>query len=185
MSSSASPTLTPVEFLAVENIVRGIIAGVSGRGHRCRGKARAFLIGPVDDADRRLGLDPGVVQRAHHLERSQRAEHAVELAPGRLGVEMRAQTHRRFRHVAALAETRTSSRARRHALAGLRPRTRCETSRAPACPQVRASAAARRPLAWRRILRFHGWCPRDLCGVDLQIGGDFGQRPGLLFRFFV
>ena len=61
------------KVLAAQNIIGGVVAGVGRRGHRRRGKARAFLIGPVDDAERRLGLDPGIVQRPHYFERGQRA----------------------------------------------------------------------------------------------------------------
>ena len=44
--------------------------------------------------DRPAGLDLEVVERAHHLERAEHAEHAVELAARRLGVEMAAHQHR-------------------------------------------------------------------------------------------
>src|SRR5664280_2248119 len=87
-----------------QNVVRGIVAGIGRRGHRRRREARAFLVGPVDDADRRFRFDPGVIEGADDLERRQRAEHAVEFATGRLGIEMRAEPDRRLRHVAALAQ---------------------------------------------------------------------------------
>ena len=93
-----------VGILARQNIVGGEVADIGGRRHRRRRKARAFLVGPVADADRRLGLDAGIVQGAHHFERGERAEHAVILAAGRLGVEMRAEADRRLRHVASLAQ---------------------------------------------------------------------------------
>ena len=69
-------------------------AGEDARGEHGRRKARAFFVGPVDDLDRRIGLVAGVVQRAHRFERGQDAEHAVEFAAGRLGVEMRAHGDR-------------------------------------------------------------------------------------------
>ena len=81
-------------------------------------------------------------------------------AAGRLGVEMRAEADRRLSTCRGPCAGRTSSPAHRHALRGRRPRRRCGTSRAPACPRGPASAAARRPWAWRRISRFRGWCPR-------------------------
>src|SRR5205814_1959510 len=105
---TASPTVPtgfgPGAVAARQHILGGVIAGIGRRRHRRRRKARAFLVGPVDDADRGFRLDPGVIERADDLERCQRAEHAVELAAGRLGIEMRAQAHRRLRHVAAPAQ---------------------------------------------------------------------------------
>ena len=89
---------------ARQNVVGGEMPGIGGRAHHRRGEARAFLIGPVHQAERRLGLDPGVVERTQHFERRQRAEHAVELAAGRLGVEMRAEADRGFADVAARAQ---------------------------------------------------------------------------------
>ena len=89
---------------ARQNIVGGEIADIGRRRHHGRRETRAFLVGPVDDADRHLGFDPGVIERANHLERRQRAEHAVELAAGRLGIEVRAEPDRGLRHVAALAK---------------------------------------------------------------------------------
>jgi hypothetical protein len=56
---------------------------------------RAFLVGPVDYLDRRVGLVAGLVQGSHRLERAEHAEHAVELAAGRLRVEVRAHRDRR------------------------------------------------------------------------------------------
>src|SRR6202012_1741538 len=69
-----------------------------------RREARAFFVGPVGDADRDVSLDPGVIERAYHLESRQRAKHAVELAAGWRGIERRAEPDRRLRHVAALAQ---------------------------------------------------------------------------------
>ncbi len=66
----------------------------AGRQH-CRCKARTFFVGPVHDLDRRIGLVAGLVQRPHRFERAEHAERAVELAAGRLGVEMRAHGDRR------------------------------------------------------------------------------------------
>ena len=73
--------------------------GVDAREHTGRhhggGEARAFLVGPVGDHDRPPRLDLEIVERAHHLQRAQNAEYAVELAAGRLGVEMAAHQDRR------------------------------------------------------------------------------------------
>ena len=70
--------------------------------HRGR-KAAAFLVGPVDHLERGPGPDAVVVQRAHHLEGGEHAERAVELAAGRLAVEVAAEHHGRLVGVGALA----------------------------------------------------------------------------------
>jgi hypothetical protein len=59
------------------------------------------LVGPDHDLDRRLGLDAVVVQAAHDLERRQHAVGAVELAAGRLAVQVAAGHDRRRLRVAA------------------------------------------------------------------------------------
>ena len=64
-------------------------------------EARAFLVRPVDDLDRRIGLVALLVQGAHRLERAEHAEDAVELAAGRLRIEVRAHADRRQLVVAA------------------------------------------------------------------------------------
>jgi len=46
----------------------------------------------------------GVIEGTDHFECGQRAQYAVELAAGRLGVEVRAEPDRRLRHVAAFAQ---------------------------------------------------------------------------------
>ena len=65
-----------------------------GGDHR-GGEARALLVGPVDDLDRGFGLDSGVVEGAHRLQRGQHPEDPVELAAVGLGVEVTAGGHRR------------------------------------------------------------------------------------------
>src|SRR5882757_5665850 len=93
-----------LDVLARQDVVGSEIADISRGGHHRGRKARAFFIGPVDDADRRLGLDAGVVQCADHFERAERSQDAVILAAGRLGVEMRADADGRLRHVVSLAQ---------------------------------------------------------------------------------
>ena len=78
-------------------------AGEHARRDHRRSVARAFLVGPVGDLDRPLGPDVEVVERAHDFERAEHAERAVELAAGRLGVEMAAHHHRSERVVLARA----------------------------------------------------------------------------------
>ena len=70
-------------------------AGKHARRQHGRRKPRALFVGPVDDLDGRIGLVAGFVQRAHGFKRAEDAEHAVELAAGRLGIEMRAHGDRR------------------------------------------------------------------------------------------
>jgi hypothetical protein len=70
-------------------------AGEHARPEHRLGEARAFLVGPVDELERRIGLVAGLVQRPQHLEPGEHTEHAVELAAGRLGVEVRADRDRR------------------------------------------------------------------------------------------
>ena len=76
-------------------------AGEHPRADHRRRKARALLVGPGDDLDRRLGLVAEIVQGAHEFEPGHHAIGAVELAAGRLGVEMAAGHDRRQARVAA------------------------------------------------------------------------------------
>jgi len=69
--------------------------GIDRRGHGGGAEARAFFVGPVDDFDRTRRLDAPVVERAHHFEAGQHAEHAIETATGRLGVQVAAGRHGR------------------------------------------------------------------------------------------
>ena len=172
MLSSASPTVIAGGIRARQDILGGVIAGIGGRGHRRRRKARAFLVGPVDDADRRFRLDPGIVERADHFERGQRAEHAVELAAGRLGVEVRAEADRRLCHVAAFAQA--EHRAERIDMdleAGGLAR--------PAEPvaHLLVLGAERQPphAAFGRGAEFRGFVNGvpEAGGIDLQIGSNF------------
>ena len=78
-------------------------AAKHARTHHHRHEARAFLVGPDRDLDRRLGRDVQIVQRAHHFQPGQHAVIAVELAAGRLGVDVAAGDDRRQRGIAAVA----------------------------------------------------------------------------------
>ena len=64
------------------------------RAQHGRGKAGAFLVGPIRHHDRRVGLVAGCHQRAQGLERAENAKVAVEFAARRLGVEMAAERNR-------------------------------------------------------------------------------------------
>ena len=86
-----------------QDVFGGVVAGIGCRCHGRRRKARTFLVGPIDNTDRGFRLDPRIVERAHDFQRRQCTEHAIELAAGGLGVEMRAEPDGRFRHIAALA----------------------------------------------------------------------------------
>ena len=72
----------------------------AGGDHRRR-EARAFLVGPGRNLDRRVGLVAEVVEGADHLEAREHAVDAVELAARRLAVDMAAGHHRRERVVLA------------------------------------------------------------------------------------
>src|ERR1700677_519884 len=62
---------------------------------------RSFLVGPVHDLEGRVGVIAARLQRTHDLQRAEHAQDAVELAAGRLRIEMRAHADRR--QVVALA----------------------------------------------------------------------------------
>jgi len=68
-------------------------AGIDPGGDHGRGKARALFIGPVDHHDRRFGLVADIIQGADQFQTGQHAQNAVELAAGRLGIEVRAAGH--------------------------------------------------------------------------------------------
>ena len=80
---------------AAQSVVEVVLPGEDPGRHHARGKAHPFLVGPHDHVDRGLGLDPGVVQRAHHLEPGQDSVHAVELSTQGLGIEVASGHHRR------------------------------------------------------------------------------------------
>src|SRR5262249_53760088 len=71
-----------VAVSALIGILRREHAGKHARSEHGGGVARALLIGPVDDLDGCIGLVALLVQRAHGLERTEHAEHAIELAAG-------------------------------------------------------------------------------------------------------
>ena len=87
--------LQPVNILLGLDFIQREHPGEHAGAHHRRGEARAFLIGPHHHLNRRLGLDTGIVQRAHHFQPRQHAIDAVESAAGRLGVKMAAGHHRR------------------------------------------------------------------------------------------
>ena len=76
-------------------------AGEHARRQHGRGEARALLVGPVDYLDRRRGAGAAFLQHTQHLQTGQHADHAVEFAAGRLGIEMAADRDRRQRRIAA------------------------------------------------------------------------------------
>ena len=92
-----------VAVLDAERMLQREGAAEHARGHHGRREAAALLVGPHRDLDRRLGDVARIVQHAQHLEPRHHAIGAVELAAGRLGVEMRAGHHRRLGRIAALA----------------------------------------------------------------------------------
>ena len=92
-----------VAVLDGERMIQREGAAEHARGDHGRREAAAFLVGPHRDLDRRLGDVVRIVQHAQHFQPCHHAIGAVELAAGRLGVEMRAGHHRRLRRIAAFA----------------------------------------------------------------------------------
>ena len=82
-------------ILTRETVVEVEHAGEHARGDHRRREAAALLVGPVDHLEGCAGLDALVIEGADHLERAEHAERAVELAAGRLAVEMAAEQHGR------------------------------------------------------------------------------------------
>ena len=74
-------------------------AGEGARAHHRRREAAPLLVGPGGDFHRRVGLDPEIVEGADRLEPGEHAIGAVELAAGRLRIEMAAGHHWRQRVV--------------------------------------------------------------------------------------
>ncbi len=100
--ANSAPSVTPLRLSGrPQTIVEVEHAGERARAEHRRRKPRAFLVGPGDDLDRRLGLVAEIVEAADDFEPGQHAIGAVELAAGRLGVEMAAGQHRRQTGVAA------------------------------------------------------------------------------------
>src|SRR5260370_1063086 len=83
-----------VAVLDVERMVEREGAAEHARRHHGWREAAALFVGPHRDLDRRLGDVAGIVQHAQHLQARHDPVSAVELATGRLGVEMRAGHHR-------------------------------------------------------------------------------------------
>ena len=86
------------DALAVDRSQRGGEregAGIHARAHHHGHEARAFLVGPDRHLEREARLDVVVVQRAEHFQHSQHTVVAVELAAGRLRVDVAARGHRR------------------------------------------------------------------------------------------
>ena len=121
-------------ILAIVGPVLAVHAGEHAGGEHGRRVAGALLIRPVGDDDRMLRLDAEVVERADHLQPAEHAEHAVELAAGRLRVEMAADIDRQRVRVGAF----TAGEHRAHLVdAGRQPGL--------VAPALEKMAAARRP----------------------------------------
>ncbi|MGY4344231.1 hypothetical protein ACVWXM_000695 [Bradyrhizobium sp. GM7.3] len=167
-----------ISVLARQDVIGGEVADIGSGGHHRGSEARTLFVGPVDDADRRLGFDPGVVQRADHFERTERSQNAVILAAGRLRVEMRADADGRLRHVASLAQ----------------PELRAE--RIGVHLQAGVLAGLAEPVAYQLVLRAQRQPPHaalgrraelrglvdgapEAGGIDLQIGGGSAHAVSL------
>ena len=131
--------------------------------HHRRREAGAFLIGPVDQQQRRLGLGAGLVQRAHHLEPGQHAEHAVEFAARGLGVQMAADGDRRRGTDRGPRGGTPCCRAGRRSASARRPRPSAGTGRGPRHRDRSASGGCSRPSACRRSSPSPSGCPTAGC----------------------
>ena len=149
---------------ARERPVALVDAAEHAGGDAARLKPRSFLVGPVDDLDRREGLVARRMQGLQGLQRAQHAQRAVELAAGGLGVEVAAHGDRR--NVAALPLPPREHDA--HVVDGHRaaqaPRRGRGTSRAPLCRDRSASAGRCRPWPCRRSPRSASGCPTSARG---------------------
>src|SRR5882672_2784697 len=70
-------------------------SGEHARSDQRRGEARAFLICPVNDLDRRIGLVSSFNEGAQRLDGGEDPEHSVEFAARGLRVQMAAYQNRR------------------------------------------------------------------------------------------
>src|SRR4051795_11534257 len=89
-------------LIGVRPLMREGAGEHAGCDHRGR-KARALLVGPVDQFDRRVGFVASLNQGTQRFKCAKNAKNAIELAAGRLGVEM--APHRNRRDVVSLART--------------------------------------------------------------------------------
>ena len=92
-----------VPVAAVVGPFEVVLAGEDARGEHGGREAGALLVGPVGDDDGMPRLYSEVVEGADHFQPAEHAEHAVILAAGGLGVEMRADIDGRQARVRALA----------------------------------------------------------------------------------
>src|SRR4051794_27615162 len=95
-------------LIGVRPLMREGAGEHAGCHHRGR-KARALLVGPVDHLDRRVSFVAGAHHRAERFQCAKNAKNAIELAAGRLRVEM--APHGDRRDVVPLARTARVHRA--------------------------------------------------------------------------
>ncbi len=73
-----------------QRLLEPMQAGEQRGAHQAGAEARALLVGPDHEVDRRPGPEPGVVQAAHRLQPGEHAVGAVELAAHGLAVQVAA-----------------------------------------------------------------------------------------------
>ena len=95
--------LQPRRVLAIVGPVLRMQAREHARGQHGRRKPRTFLVGPVGDHDRVLGLDAQIIERPHDFQPREHAQNPVVLAACRLGIEVRAHVNRQRVRVRARA----------------------------------------------------------------------------------
>jgi len=142
--------------------------GKHARSEHRRSKTGAFFIGPIDDLDRRIGLEVVVVECPQHFERGEHAKRAVEFSPGWLSVQMRSHRDRReFRVLARTAREHAAdfvdrNRAAKRLALGFEPISHLPVE----IGQGETADAAFRRAA--NLCRVHQCGPQPP-GVDLQI----------------
>ena len=150
-------------------VIAAVDAGPDARAQHGGREARAFLVRPVDQHQRRLGLEARLVKRPQHLEPREDAQHTVELAARGLGVQVaahgdgrqvRAPPRAGGEHVARLVHDHRHSQR-----IALRPEP--VPHAAVVLGQRQAGDAAVRGAADLR--RFHETAPQPGC-VDLEVG---------------
>ncbi len=172
--SSAFRHRDALGILPRQYVVGGEVADIGRGRHHGRREARAF-IGPVADADRRLGFDAGIVERAHHFSAASVPSTPSYLPP--VGCVSR-------------WEPRPSSITSRPLR---RPNIEPSVS---TWTEARGLAGAAEPVAHLLVFGAEGQLPHansrrgaELAvfvkntsgGIDLQVGGDFGHgRSGLM-----
>ncbi len=178
MLSSAVWTVTPSVSVSAYALSSPNTPAPHARAHQRMAEPAAFLVGPVDQLQRRLGDDAEVVQAVHHLQAGQHAERAVEFSPAWLAVEMAAEQHRQAVRIATGA-------AGEHVADGIdahgQPGGLAFGAEAVAAALVhvgQGEAADASLWAWRRSGPWSSGCPTAVCRRCADWSGRTCRFPG-------